>query len=92
MSETKTPRTDKQVFPKGAYGQQAVSADFARQLEAENAALKSRVAELEKLAKDVLERFILLYEGKDRMSAHARKNEVDRWKMILEKGNHENKH
>ena len=35
MSETKTPRTDKQVFPKGAYGQSAVSADFARQLERE---------------------------------------------------------
>ena len=55
--KTKTPRTDKQVFPKGAYGQSAVSADFARQLErelaaleAENAALKSRVAELETLA------------------------------------------
>lgn len=48
--KTKTPRTDKQVFPRGAYGQSAVSADFARQLEAENAALKSRVAELETLA------------------------------------------
>lgn len=33
--KTKTPRTDKQVFPKGAYGQSAVSADFARQLERE---------------------------------------------------------
>lgn len=31
----KTPRTDKQVHPKGAYGQSAVSADFARQLERE---------------------------------------------------------
>jgi len=78
--KTKTPRTDKQVFPKGAYGQQAVSADFARQLEAENAALKSRVAELEKLAWEVLES-VYIYE--DALSVFfVMKETRQRWQKI----------
>ena len=78
--KTKTPRTDKQVFPKGAYGQSAVSADFARQLEAENAALKSRVAELEKLAWEVLES-VYIYE--DALSVFfVMKETRQRWQKI----------
>ena len=83
--KTKTPRTDKQVFPRGAYGQSAVSADFARQLEAENAALKSRVAELETLAAEMLEPW---RDGNMGYMAggYILKLKFKRWKMILEKG------
>lgn len=61
MSDSKTPRTDKECASNQGYGGHWVSADFARELERENAALRASMDLLAKGTDAAAELFSLGY-------------------------------